>query len=131
MARRFTFDKLVRDKIPEMLRSKGCEFQERYVEKEEYLPMLKLKLLEEVSELQQATETNEIIEEVADILEVLHATVKALGISFEQAEEYRISKRKERGGFDKGIFIPYVEIEETKPVVSYFCSKPEQYQETT
>jgi predicted house-cleaning noncanonical NTP pyrophosphatase (MazG superfamily) len=129
MARRFAFDKLIRDKLPVAMRHQGCLFQAQVLECDEYVHMLKKKLLEEAEEVYGAQGPDEIIEELADVLEVLHATANALGMAFERVEERRLTKREVRGGFDERTYIPYVEVEETNPFITRFSSQPEKYPE--
>ena len=89
------YDKLVRDKIPQVLDSKGITCTIRIVEGQEYIDWLSAKLKEEVEEFIQ--DNNE--EEIADIMEVLRAIIAAHGFSSEYIEEIRKNKLEERGGF--------------------------------
>jgi predicted house-cleaning noncanonical NTP pyrophosphatase (MazG superfamily) len=89
-----TYIKLVRDKIPEFLDSKGVVY-----EQEEYEKELFLKLDEEVKEFLE--EKNN--EELADIMEVINS-IKKLP-EFENVEEVRLKKLEEKGGFDKKIIV--------------------------
>tara|TARA_Y100001938_G_scaffold147032_1_gene227322 strand:- start:3932 stop:4240 length:309 start_codon:yes stop_codon:yes gene_type:complete len=99
------YDKLIRDRIPEIMDSKGKEYAVRQVanapEKEIYL---KKKLLEEVHEFLAEPS----VEELADIKEVLLALADSLGYIPEELEFVRMSKRTERGGFEDGIILEEV-----------------------
>ncbi len=92
--------KLVRDKIPQIIKSGGKKPITRILDNEEYLQELDKKLYEEVSEYQ----ADKSIEEMADVLEVLFAICEARGYSVEELMEVRNVKREERGGFEKKIF---------------------------
>lgn len=95
------YNKLVRDKIPEIIKSKGESPIVRIMDNKEYLVALEAKLSEECDEYLESKET----EELADILEVIYALANARGCSTD--ELMRIYKRKhsERGGFEDKIFL--------------------------
>ena len=88
MNEKIIYNKLVRDKIPEIIEASGKTCQTEILSDEEYLQMLDKKLDEELAEYHK--EQN--IEELADLLEVLYATVKAKGYSIEDLEQVRIEK---------------------------------------
>ncbi len=94
-----SYNKLVRDKIPEILDSKGVPYEKRIASAEEYKAELIIKLQEEVDEFKAAGD----IEELADVMEVLEA-LKHLP-EYSTAEEIRVKKRSERGGFDGKIIL--------------------------
>ena len=98
------YDKLIRDKIPEIIKGDNKEAVTRIADNEEYLQKLKEKLEEEVNELLSSDENNET-QEIADILEVLYAICDARGISRQKIEEIRSQKAKERGGFKQRIIL--------------------------
>ena len=99
------YNKLVRDKIPEIIEASGKTCETEILSDEEYLQMLDKKLDEELAEYHQ--EQN--IEELADLLEVIYATAKARGYSIEELEHARVEKRKARGGFEKKLLLKVVE----------------------
>ena len=93
------YDKLVRDKIPEVIRQAGKQPVTGILPHEAMAAALDRKLQEEVQEYLESSSA----EEMADILEVLHGIAYHKGISWDEVESVRIRKRDERGGFDKGI----------------------------
>ncbi len=95
------FNKLVRDRIPEIIASTGDKYKIRTLSDAEYIEMLDEKLDEELKEYHE----DKNIEELADILEVLYAVVKARGYTIDELEETRLKKREERGGFDEKVFL--------------------------
>ena len=101
---KISYNKLVRDKIPEIIKASGKTCETGILSDKEYLQMLDKKLDEELAEYHQ--EQN--IEELADLLEVLYATAKARGYSIGELEQVRIDKQKARGGFDKKILLKSV-----------------------
>lgn len=98
------YNKLVRDKIPEIIKSSGKQFKIRISLKEEHAELLEKKLEEEVNEYIE----DKNLEELADIMEVLFGLANNLGYSEEELLNKRAKKREERGGFDKGIVLEKV-----------------------
>jgi predicted house-cleaning noncanonical NTP pyrophosphatase (MazG superfamily) len=88
--------KLVRDKIPQIIRSKGQEPIVYTASAEEYSTRLRDKLQEEVGEF---IASDNDPEELADILEVLYALAEQAGADHQQLEKLRAVKAQERGGF--------------------------------
>lgn len=103
------FQKLVRDGIPEKIRKGGETPSIHILSTEEFAAELKKKLVEESRELETADSPDAIIEELADVEEVLEALRAALFIDREKVEEARRAKRDKRGGFDGRIFLEHVE----------------------
>lgn len=95
------YDKLVRDKIPEIIKAKGKQCKTHVAENAEYVEKLKQKLLEEVHEYLESGD----VEELADIKEVLLALYEIENISEIKIEEMRKRKFVERGGFSKKIIL--------------------------
>lgn len=93
------YNKLVRDKIPEIIREddKDCEIE--YLSKSEHLEFLNKKLSEELEEYLE----NYNIEELADLLEVIYSILDLKGISKEKIDIIRNEKNRKRGKFNKGI----------------------------
>ncbi len=95
------YNKLVRDNIPKIIIANGSTPKTRSLDDKEYLTALCNKLVEEAMEARD----NPVIEELADLLEVIMAIAKNIGYSFQQIEKVREKKKKLRGGFDKRIFL--------------------------
>ena len=93
------YNKLVRDKIPEVIIAAGKHPVTDVLPEQEMKVALDRKLQEEVQEYLDSHS----IEEMADVLEVLHGIAFHMGISWDTIEQERIRKRDERGGFEKGI----------------------------
>ncbi|WP_196777677.1 nucleoside triphosphate pyrophosphohydrolase [Lentzea aerocolonigenes] len=87
--------KLVRDRIPELVRANGEEPVTEIADVQRYRELLRDKLSEEVAEFLESGE----VEELADIMEVLHALAQAAGVSPAELERIRAGKAAERGGF--------------------------------
>lgn len=99
-----SYNKLVRDKIPEIIESKGDECTLEILSDDRYIEMLDKKLNEELAEYQ----ADKTLEELADLLEVIYAVVKARGYSVEQLEKVRKEKADKRGSFEKKILLKQV-----------------------
>ncbi|WP_188207710.1 nucleoside triphosphate pyrophosphohydrolase [Alkalibacillus aidingensis] len=102
-------NKLIRDKIPEIIEATGKSFSTKKLSEEDYIKELRTKLSEEVNEYLNAKNDNEALEELADIVEVIHSLAKIHGNSFEKVEQLRVEKAHKRGVFDKRIFLKEVE----------------------
>ncbi|KKQ32267.1 MAG: hypothetical protein US49_C0011G0008 [candidate division TM6 bacterium GW2011_GWF2_37_49] len=127
----FKFDKLVRDKIPEMIQSEGSVVHSKKLHGDKLVEALKNKLLEEAHEVLQAKSVNELKEELADVMEVLTAIASAQNIDLAEIEEARISKNVKRGGFNDGIYISAIEVDENNPAIKRYLSNRDKYHEIT
>lgn len=99
-------NKLVRDRIPEIIEKSGKKAFCRILNDEEYKIELEKKLLEEVEEFRESKS----LEELADIEEVLSALRRAYGYHLEELTAKRMTKVIERGAFTKRICL--IETEE-------------------
>ncbi len=98
------YNKLVRDRIPEIILKDNELPSTRILNDEEYVQELNKKLQEEVNEYLEA----ENIEEMVDILEVIRAILEAKGVTYDEIEEKRIKKATKRGAFKEKIFLEKV-----------------------
>lgn len=95
------YNKLVRDKIPEIIKARGEKFKIHIAGDREYWKKLKKKLLEEIKEF----EKNETACEMADILEIIDAICKYKKFNRRKLEIVKKEKAKKRGGFEKKIIL--------------------------
>ncbi|MDS0525913.1 nucleoside triphosphate pyrophosphohydrolase [Clostridium sp. SHJSY1] len=98
------YNKLVRDKIPEIIKRTGKECEFIIAPKERRYEFLEAKLKEEVEEFLE----DKNLEELADIMEVLFGLANNLGYSEEDLLKMREKKKEERGGFKEGIVLKCV-----------------------
>lgn len=98
------YHKLVRDKIPQIIQAQGKTCVTEILLEEEYLQMVDAKLQEELTEYQESKS----LEELADLLEVMEAAVKARGYIWEELIAVRDEKRQKRGGFADRILLKEV-----------------------
>ena len=93
------YDKLVRDKIPAIIEATGKTAVTDKILPENMQAALDRKFQEEVKEYLESHS----VEEMADVLEVLHGIAFHTGIDWNQVEAERLRKKEERGGFEEGI----------------------------
>lgn len=98
------YNKLVRDKIPEIIEKDGKKCSIEILTNEEYIKMIDAKLDEELAEYHK----DNSIEELADLMEVIFAAVEARGYSIEDLEKLRLDKVQKRGVFSKKILLKKV-----------------------
>ena len=95
------YEKLVRDKIPQMIEEEGFIPNTCALSEDEYIEALRVKLTEEVQEYLSDRDA----EELADILEVVYALANAQGIPQDTLEQIRKAKADARGGFEKRLWL--------------------------
>lgn len=100
----FQYYKLVRDRIPEIIEESGKTCVYKILSDTDYLCLLDEKLQEELAEYQESKS----LEELADLLEVMQAVVKARGWTLKELERVRADKAAKRGGFEKKILLKEV-----------------------
>ena len=110
MSNKEFFNKLVRDKIPQLIASKGGKPEYEITNDENYISKLREKLLEESNEVVTAKTKDDITEELADLLEVMQALASFNEINFADVEKTRKLKKEKRGGFDLKILLKSTEI---------------------
>ena len=93
------YNKLVRDKIPQIIEKTGKKAEIAIYETNEFHEALAEKLLEEGKEYIESKN----VEELADILEIIKKLLQLHGLSFKELEEIQNIKKIERGAFDKKI----------------------------
>lgn len=98
------YNKLVRDRIPEIIEKNGKRCVCETLPQDQYIAMLDAKLNEELAEYQQSKS----LEELADLLEVMGTVVRARGYTWAQLTETRKKKLEDRGGFEQRILLKEV-----------------------
>ena len=99
------YNKLVRDKIPEHLDKLNLKHKTHIADNNEYFWKLKEKLMEEVTEFIK----EDTLEELADIVEVVHALAAYKNTTPKELEDIRTQKERERGAFKKRIILDVAE----------------------
>jgi predicted house-cleaning noncanonical NTP pyrophosphatase (MazG superfamily) len=101
------YNKLIRDKIPNIIAEQGKTFEIELLDDQTFIKKLNEKLKEEIEEYYNAKE-DEVIGELADILEIVYAIADYNGISIEELENERELKKLKRGGFKERIYLKSV-----------------------
>ncbi|MEW9109597.1 nucleoside triphosphate pyrophosphohydrolase [Cytobacillus gottheilii] len=103
------YNKLVRDKIPAIINNTAKDFHTKRLSEDEYIIELKKKLNEEISEYQIAGDNQDALEELADVLEIIHSLAIVHGADIDEIEKIRQKKAEEKGSFQERIFLIDVE----------------------
>lgn len=106
------YNKLIRDKIPEIVRKDGWIPKLRTLNKKEFEKELKKKVLEEAKELVKAKDKEELINEIVDIQEIVDSLIGESNLTKSEIRKRQQAKNKKRGGFKKQLFL----IEEEKQI---------------
>ncbi len=98
------YNKLVRDRIPDIINENGKLCKTEVLSTEEYLKMIDKKLDEELAEYHR----DQNLEELADLIEVIYAATIARGYSIDELEAVREAKAEKRGTFEKRLLLKEV-----------------------
>ena len=102
------YNKLVRDRIPEIIRRDNLECEVVTLKEEEYRQALRKKLIEEAQEAAEASE-QKLVAEIADLYEVIDTLIATYGIERELVIAEQQRRREERGSFGKRLQLLWVE----------------------
>ncbi len=125
----FQFNKLVRDKIPTAIKSRGGIVAARKLNQKEYVKELIKKLSEETSELGRNLPPTEVAEELADIIEVVTALQKVFKVSDSKLQSIRQKKNLKNGAFDKRLFIDSIKVSDNDPWINHYRQNSNRYPE--
>ena len=103
------YKKLIRDKIPEIIKAKNGMPRISVLSKTDFKKALKSKMAEETKELLKAKSKSDVLNELSDIQELIMAIAENYKISMNEIEKYRKRKLQKRGGFRKKLFLEYVD----------------------
>ena len=98
-------NKLIRDRILEIIEANKEKPYFRILNKKEYIKEIKKKILEEAQELIEARGKKEIINEIADVQELIDVLILKSGFTKSQIRKQQKIKKKKRGGFKKRLFL--------------------------
>jgi len=113
---KITYNKLVRDKIPIIIKEAGGLARIRRLSKEEAIKLLSQKVIEEAFEIWNSKHSKELLNEIADISEVLDSLVKFSEFNDQDLEKIKNKKIKKRGGFEDLIFLEETAIRPLKDI---------------
>ena len=126
---KFLQNKLWRDKAPELMRAMGSIVHIIQLNDVQYKEQLNIKLREEVEEVCFAGDTKKLIEELADVLEVIDAICALQKISLEDVRVMQQEKRDKKGGFYERAFVTIAEHAVGSFGEKYCRAEPEKYPE--
>lgn len=127
----FKVDKLIRDKLPEIVKEENDIVLDcRILNDSEYQDALKRKLIEESIEVQSAKASDEIIDELADVMEVFESLINSLALSFDDIIQRKQKRKMERGGFKEKVYCHKVFVSpKNQKRFRYYKERPDQYPE--
>lgn len=105
------YNKLVRDKIPQIIIEDGKKPVTKILNQDEYILELRKKSKEELQEYLEAETNEEALEELADLLEIIHTLAAVHDSTIEEVEKLRETKAEKRGGFTNKVFLIEVQDE--------------------
>ncbi|WP_341518438.1 nucleoside triphosphate pyrophosphohydrolase [Bacillus paramobilis] len=103
-----TYNKLIRDKIPQIIKANGRTPTTRILPKDEYIKEICKKTEEELAEYLEADTKEHKLEELSDLLELINALAEYEGTTLEEIDKIRRKKVEERGGFQNRIYLTEV-----------------------
>ncbi|CDK30648.1 nucleoside triphosphate pyrophosphohydrolase [Candidatus Babela massiliensis] len=127
--RKFKQNKLWRDKLVDLMNQNQSKIHYKELDDQEFIEQLKIKLLEEAQEVCCTNTKEDLIEELADILEIISAFCTVQNIAFQEIINIKNKKHNNRGGFEGRKFVTIAE----HPIGSFgekYClNDPEKYPE--
>lgn len=112
------YNKLVRDRIPEIIIKEGKACTYDVLDDEKYLAELKAKLIEEATEVKSASSRDEMLTELADVREVMDALMQVYEISPMEVSTIQALKAFKKGKFVNKLYLKDVEWAQ---VSSFLC----------
>jgi predicted house-cleaning noncanonical NTP pyrophosphatase (MazG superfamily) len=95
------YNKVVRDKIPEIIEESGKKYSLKHLDDTSFLAELEKKLIEEINEYSESKD----VEELADLLEVIYRISELRGVNSDELDEIRKDKAEKRGIFANNLFL--------------------------
>jgi len=102
---KFYHNKLIRDKIPEIIKANNGKYELKEMEESEFKRELRKKLIEEAKEVIEAEGKEATTKELADVLELIKSIAESENVTFNLVEEEQEKRREKRGGFKKKLFL--------------------------
>lgn len=100
-----TYNKLIQNKIPQIIKSNGKTPTTRILPQDEYIKEICKKTQEELTEYIEAKTKSDKLEELSDLLELINALAEYEGTTLEEINNIRKKKAEERGGFSNRVFL--------------------------
>ncbi|MGR5962264.1 nucleoside triphosphate pyrophosphohydrolase [Bacillus paranthracis] len=100
-----TYNKLIRNKIPQIIKSNGKTPTTRILPEEEYIKEICKKTEEELTEYLEATTKEHKLEELSDLLELINALAEHEGTTLKEINNIRKKESRRKRGFSDRIFL--------------------------
>ena len=123
----FQCEKLVRDRIPDLMADEHSTLIVETLDHKAHICALKKKLKEEADEVAQAATREEVIEEIADLKEVIDALILKMAIDRHEIEEIKRKKNLRNGGFDRGLYLKAVKTPIESAIAQRFLKNQAKY----
>lgn len=125
----FGFNKLVRDKFPEIYASLGQTITSHYLTQSERRAALRDKIIEEAKELPtgEDAEKSVTVDELADLQQILDDIQDELGVTPEEVAKRQAEKFAQKGGFVTGLFVESITLKDGDKWIDYYPAQPEKY----
>ena len=127
--RKFKTNILVRNNRIKLMEESGLTVNYSVLSDREYLNELKLKLIEEANEVNDAETIEELKGELVDVLEVIDCILAATNLTLTELENLKLKKQIKIGKFDNKFKTNHIEMDENNKELSYYLSKPHKYPE--
>lgn len=127
--KRYNFNKLIRSNLLDRMKKEGVTLFGRHLTNEEFAKELKNKLVEEVGEVHDTESREDMIKELADVMEVIEALTLLHGITKEEIEKERLVKCSINGCFLAANFIDYIEVPvSNRKIIEYLEKRNRPYE---
>ncbi|MFK8040454.1 MAG: hypothetical protein AB8B67_03890 [Rickettsiaceae bacterium] len=130
MRKTFKFNKIIRDRLSLIMSQNGVDVAVKSdISHHDLIKYFKEKILEEANEVKDATNKEEMIDELADLVEVVHGFARALEIEFTTIESKRQEKLDYKGGFNHAVIVDSVTLDSEHQWAKYYSKNPKKYPE--
>lgn len=125
----FRAEQLIRDKRLQWLKEQGVTVDYTTLEEDDLIHALRTKLMEEATEAALEDVPENLLKELADVLEVAFALAEKIGFDKQDLLNKQQERHVELGGFEDGIMSKTVSMKLDNPAVAYYREQPEKYPE--
>ncbi|RTK93021.1 MAG: hypothetical protein EKK61_01930 [Rickettsiales bacterium] len=126
--KRYQFNKLIRSKLQDRMKKEGVIVNSTHLNHDQYIHQLKNKIIEEAKEVMEAKTLDNLITELADVMEVIYAVAEVYKINILDIEAARVKKRDVNGYFTANDYVNYIDVAlDNHQVIEYLENKDRPY----
>lgn len=126
--KRYQFNKLIRNKLQDRMKKEGVIVNSTQLTIDQYIHQLKNKIIEEAQEVAEAKTLENLITELADVMEVIHAITEVCKVNMVEIELARLKKRDINGYFTVDDYVNYIDVAlDNHKVIEYLENKDRPY----